>query len=129
MTLRISFGDPEARARRKEEKERKKQEELAARLARKRMEFSKKILLVSSVFFGAVMVYAAWIQYLIISKDYMGDTSITLAMLTAVGAEVSAGVSFYYWKAKAENLERERRKTSSLEYSQGQEEDNGIFDE
>lgn len=113
--IRVTFGDPEAKARKRKEKERRKKDMLTAKLAKKRMEFSKKILFVSSIIFVAVLGYAAWIQYLVITKDFMGDTSITLAMMAAVGAEVTSGVTFYYWKAKAENLERERRKTSVYE--------------
>lgn len=82
------------------------------------MEFSKKILLVT--FFIALIIvgYAMWIQYLIISKDYMGDTNIIITLISVLGAEVATGTGFYYWKAKAENVEREKRLNITEEYPQ-----------
>ena len=79
-----------------------------------RMEFSKKILLVTSVIAVFILVYAMSIQYLIILKDYQGDTNIVITLLTVLGAEVATGTGFYYWKAKAENIERERRRTGFI---------------
>lgn len=84
------------------------------------MEFSKKILLVTSVIAVFILAYAMGIQYLIIVRDYHGDTNIVITLLTVLGAEVATGTGFYYWKAKSENVEREKGRNASL-YEQEEE--------
>lgn len=67
------------------------------------MEFSKKILAFG---FGAAVViilYAMWIQYLITTNHYIGDTNIVTTLLTIMGAELTAASGFYYWKSRREN--------------------------
>lgn len=76
---------------------------------RKKTEFSKKILYVTVGVAIIIFAYAMWIQYLIISKDYHGDTSIVITLLTVIGAEITAGTSFYYYKARSENLLKIRK--------------------
>jgi len=67
------------------------------------MEFSKKILFTTLIIALIIIAYAMWIQYLIITKDYQGGTEIVTSLIVALGAEVTAGTSFYYWKSKKEN--------------------------
>lgn len=78
-----------------------------------KMEFSKKILLVTSVIAVFILAYAMSIQYLIIVRDYQGDTNIVITLLTVLGAEVATGTGFYYWKAKSENVEREKGRNAT----------------
>ena len=62
------------------------------------MEFSKKILLCTAII--AVAVLIAGFVLMFIAKDL---TPLPTAF-HIVGAAVTAGLSFYYWKAKAENI-------------------------
>lgn len=85
------------------------------------MEFSKKILLVTSVIAVFILAYAMCIQYLIIVRDYQGDTNIVITLLSVLGAEVATGTGFYYWKAKSENIEREKGRNASALYEEEEE--------
>lgn len=76
-----------------------------------KMEFSKKILVVSWVTGMAIIAYGLWLTYMMVIKGYEGDVSIIITILGGAFAEITAGTSFYYWKARYENEERERRKT------------------
>lgn len=76
-----------------------------------KMEFSKKILVVSWVTGMAIIVYALWLAYMMIIKGHEGDVSIVITILGGAFTEIAAGTSFYFWKAKYENVEREKRKT------------------
>jgi len=82
------------------------------------MEFSKKILFVTLIVAIIIIAYAMWIQYLIITKDYQGGTEIVTSLIVALGAEVTAGTSFYYWKSKKEN-EIKLRKQYGIEVEDG----------
>ena len=91
------------------------------KVAKYPMEFSKKILLFTSVIAVFISAYAMWIQYLIIMQDYQGDTNIVIALLTVLGAEVATGTGFYYWKAKAENVARDERLNVTPDYEMEEE--------
>jgi ABC-type Na+ efflux pump permease subunit len=70
------------------------------------MEFSKRILLASYAIAIVVIIYTMYIVYMMVVGDYTGDpTSLnTLIMLTL--GELAGANSFYFWKAKAENLSK-----------------------
>jgi len=78
------------------DKAQKQQRRNAAR-RKKSIEFSKAILLVSSVFASVVSVFT------MAMVAYTQDTSILEYLIAAVFAEVTAATGFYFWKAKAEN--------------------------
>ena len=63
----------------------------------KRIEFSKLILVVSSV------VYIAIILFSCIMMVRTNDLSPLMYLIPTTGAEVATGTAFYYNKAKAEN--------------------------
>lgn len=67
------------------------------------MEFSKKILLWTFIIALVIIGYAMWIQYVVITRDFHGGTEIVTALIVALGTEVTAGTSFYFWKARLEN--------------------------
>lgn len=75
------------------------------------MEFSKKILVVSWVTGMMIIAYGLWLTYMMVIKGHVGDVSIVITILSGAFAEITAGTSFYFWKAKYENVEREKRKT------------------
>mgnify|MGYP003429355701 CR=1 FL=1 len=68
----------------------------------KKMEFSKKILVVTFGIAVVIIAYAMFVQMLVILKDYHG------------------GTGFYYWKAKRENELKLKKKFGEL-YEQEQE--------
>ncbi|MEK4025764.1 hypothetical protein [Sporosarcina sp. FSL W7-1283] len=102
------------------ELKRKKRKPKVKKVTKYPMEFSKKILMVTFLIALIILCYAMWIQYLIIVKDYQGDTNIVITILTVLGAEIATGTGFYYWKAKAENVAREKRLNITEEYPQGE---------
>ena len=73
------------------------------RKAKQPMEFSKKILVVSWLTGIFIIFFALWLSYMMIIKGHDGDVSIILTILGGAFAEITAGTSFYYWKAKKEN--------------------------
>lgn len=65
---------------------------------RKRIETSKLILIVAAVFFSVITgftFYAVWLTR---------DVSPLIALIERASYPITAGVGFYYWKARAENL-------------------------
>lgn len=68
------------------------------------IEFSKKILMASYAIAIVVILYTMYINYLMIIAGYVGDPSSlnTLIMLTL--GELGAANSFYFWKARTENI-------------------------
>ncbi|MCM3387357.1 hypothetical protein M3649_04310 [Ureibacillus chungkukjangi] len=87
----------------------------------KKMEFSKKILYVTFILAIVIFSYAMWIQYLIVTSGFIGDTSIVTTLLTVLGAEITAGTSFYYWKSRREN-EIKLKATYGENYTSNEEE-------
>lgn len=79
------------------------------------MEFSKKILVASYAIAIVVILYTMYIIYLMVIGDYIGDPSSlnTLIMLTL--GELGAANSFYFWKARTENMEKIRRNRGFVE--------------
>ena len=63
----------------------------------KRLEFSKKILIVAAVINIAVIVFACVMMW------RTGDTTPLSYLIPSVAAEVATGTAFYYNKAKLEN--------------------------
>lgn len=102
---------------------RKKRKPKPKKVLKYPMEFSKKILMVTFYIAILILAYAMWIQYLIIVKDYHGDTNIVITIISVLGAEVATGTGFYYWKSKAENVAREQRLGVTEGYPQETEED------
>lgn len=86
----------------------------------KKMEFSKKILVVTFGIAVVIIAYAMFVQMLVILKDYHGGTEIVTVLIGALAAEVTAGTGFYYWKAKRENELKLKKKFGEL-YEQEQE--------
>lgn len=86
----------------------------------KKMEFSKKILVVTFGIAVVIIAYAMFVQMLVILKDYHGGTEIVTVLIGALAAEVTAGTGFYYWKAKRENELKLKKKFGEL-YGQEQE--------
>lgn len=84
---------------------------MARRKQKEPMEFSKKILVVSWITGMMIITYALWLSYMMIIKGHQGDVSIIITILSGAFTEITAGTSFYFWKARFENEERERRKT------------------
>lgn len=78
------------------------------------MEFSKKILIASYAIAIVVILYTMYIIHLMVIGDYTGDpTSLnTLIMLTL--GELGAANSFYYWKAKSENISKHQNNPEYL---------------
>lgn len=68
-----------------------------ARKHRKKLEFSKLILVVVSVFAIVVTLFTMWAVFT------TGDTSPLGYLIPAVFAELATATGFYYSKAKAEN--------------------------
>lgn len=68
------------------------------------MEFSKKILVVSWVSGSLITIYGLWLTYKMVIGGYSGDVSIIITILGGAFAEITAGTSFYYLKARAENI-------------------------
>jgi ABC-type Na+ efflux pump permease subunit len=70
------------------------------------MEFSKKILIASYAIAIVVIIYTMYIVYMMVVGDYTGDpTSLNTLILLTLG-ELAGANSFYFWKAKAENLSK-----------------------
>lgn len=63
----------------------------------KRLEFSKKILIVAAVINIAVIAFACVMMW------RTGDLTPLAYLIPAVSAEVATGTAFYYNKAKLEN--------------------------
>ena len=70
------------------------------------MEFSKKILYVTFFIALVIVLYSMFIVYMMVVGGYMGDVSVLNTLLVGLFAEITAGTSFYYWKAKAENVKK-----------------------
>lgn len=71
---------------------------------RKPMEFSKKILILSYFAAGTAFIYAMWIQYMMMTRDFHGDVGIVITLLTGAGAMITSGQAFYTWKSRSENI-------------------------
>ena len=78
---------------------------------RKKLEFSKKIMLVV----GAVTIVVTAFTLLMVWKTL--DLSPLAYLIPAVFAELSVGTGFYYSKAKAENRIKLRNKYGSEIYN------------
>lgn len=70
----------------------------AAHSQKTKMEFSKKILLVAGVVNIAVIIFACVMMW----RTF--DTSPLAYLIPSVAAEVATGTSFYYAKARSENM-------------------------
>lgn len=70
---------------------------------KKKMEFSKKILVVSWISGTLITFFGLWLTYMMVIKGYQGDVSIIITILGGAFAEITAGTSFYYWKSRREN--------------------------
>lgn len=79
------------------------------------MEFSKKILVISWVSGSLITFYGLWLTYMMVIKGYQGDVSIIITILGGAFAEITAGTSFYYWKAKNENINKNGNNTGGYE--------------
>ena len=64
----------------------------------KKMEFSKKIFVFAAIFVAVVTLYT----FIIVWRT--GDTSPLQVLIPGAFAFVTAGISFYYWKARQENI-------------------------
>ena len=73
----------------------------------KRMSFSKKILIVSWISGSLITIYGLWLTYKMVIGGYDGDISIILTVLGGAFAEISAATSFYLWKEKNENINKQ----------------------
>lgn len=73
---------------------------------KKSMEFSKKILIIAWLSGMAMILFACWLTYKMVIEGYSGDVSLISIILTGGFAEITAGTSFYYWKAKNENMKK-----------------------
>lgn len=71
---------------------------------KKKTEFSKKLLIISYLIGILIIAYAMFIQLLIISSNYQGDSSIVTGLIAGAFAEMGVVSGFYKWKAKAENI-------------------------
>lgn len=71
-----------------------------------RMEFSKRILVVSWISGSLVILFALWLTYKMVIGGYSGDVSLVAIILSGGFAEIGAGTGFYYWKAKNENIKK-----------------------
>lgn len=74
------------------------------RRTKHRMEFSKKILLVAGAINIGVIVFACVMIW------RTGNLEPLAYLIPAVAAEVATGTGYYYWKAKAENTIKLRKK-------------------
>lgn len=63
----------------------------------KKMEFSKKILIVAGILNVFVIGFSCWMMWKTENLEPLAY------LLPSVGAEVSVGTGFYYAKAKVEN--------------------------
>lgn len=83
-----------------------------------RMEFSKKILVIAWISGMAMILFACWLTYKMVIDGHSGDTSLISIILTGGFAEITAGTSFYYWKSRAENMIKLRKKydDDTIEY-------------
>lgn len=63
----------------------------------KKMEFSKKILIVAGILNVLVIGFSCWMMWKTENLEPLAY------LLPSVGAEVSVGTGFYYAKAKVEN--------------------------
>lgn len=70
----------------------------AAHAQKTKMEFSKKILIVAGIVNIAVVVFTCVMMW----RTF--DTSPLAYLIPAVAAEVATGTSFYYTKARSENM-------------------------
>lgn len=71
---------------------------------RRKLEFSKRILIAVSVFTVAVTVFTMY------AVTTTGDTSALQVLIPSVFAEFATATGFYYSKAKAENKIKLRQK-------------------
>ena len=74
------------------------------RRTKRRMEFSKKILLVAGAINIGVIVFACVMIWRTVNLEPLAY------LIPAVAAEVATGTGYYYWKAKAENTIKLRKK-------------------
>ncbi|MFO1442775.1 hypothetical protein KDN24_06050 [Bacillus sp. Bva_UNVM-123] len=70
---------------------------------RHKTEFSKKVIMFSYAIGIVIILYAMYIQLLIITKDYHGDSGIVIALISGAFAEMATVTGFYKWKAMQEN--------------------------
>ena len=64
---------------------------------KKKVEFSKKMLVTAVMIFIGVIIFACVLMW------HTMDTSPLAYLIPAVAAETATGTGYYYWKAKAEN--------------------------
>ncbi|BAQ11284.1 hypothetical protein OXB_2813 [Bacillus sp. OxB-1] len=87
---------------------------------KKNISFSKKILIVSWVSGSLITIYGLWLTYLMVVKGYHGDVSIVLTVLGGAFAEISAATSFYLWKEKNENINKQQLNPDYLKLEMGE---------
>lgn len=80
-----------------------------------KMEFSKKILVISWLSGSFVIAFALWLTYKMVLGGYSGDVSLVAIILSGGFAEIAAGTGFYYWKAKNENIQKIGNNTGGYE--------------
>lgn len=73
------------------------------RKPKRKKEFSKKVLVVSYLLGVLIIAYAMFIQMLIITQNYIGDSSIVVALISGAFAEMGLVTSVYKIKAMQEN--------------------------
>lgn len=71
---------------------------------KKKFEFSKLIIVFETFLVGYVSYKVLEYAELCILNNYLGTLAFLTTMITAVWAAYGASVSFYYNKAKAENI-------------------------
>lgn len=69
-----------------------------------KMEFSKKIMIFSAGISIIILAFAMYIIYLGAVSGYGSDSTNLNVLLTGLMAQISASVSFYFWKSKQENI-------------------------
>lgn len=70
---------------------------------KKRMEFSKKMLIASYSVGVVILIFAMVMQWLFLSNGYEGSSEIVVTLITGAFAEMGIVTSMYSWKAKMEN--------------------------
>lgn len=64
---------------------------------KKRIEFSKIVLVIMMILDIAVIIFACVMMW------RTDDLTPLAYLIPSIGAEISTGTAFYYWKARAEN--------------------------
>lgn len=70
---------------------------------KRKMEFSKKILVIAWLSGMAMILFACWLTYKMVIDGHSGDVQLIGIILTGGFTELATGTGFYYWKARKEN--------------------------